>query len=126
MARSLAQTKHLDTTDCLPWRLCLGNLQPKTQANHGWDGSEGVACPYDAMDQQGTNSALGLRQTGRARKEPMLPQTIPCTTYVTPSALPGSAACRRWPFLQATRDDTKHKAQDVRALGVTRSFVVPL
>lgn len=48
----------------------------------------------------------------------MLPQTIPCTTYVTPSALPGSAAGRRWPFLQATRDDTKHKAQDVRALGV--------
>lgn len=25
MARSLAQTKHLDTTDCLAWRLCFGN-----------------------------------------------------------------------------------------------------
>lgn len=34
----LAQTKHLDTTDYLAWRLRFGNPQTKSQANHGWDG----------------------------------------------------------------------------------------
>lgn len=38
MARSLAQTKHLDTTDSLAWRLCFGDLRPESQANDGWDG----------------------------------------------------------------------------------------
>lgn len=38
MARSLAQTKQIDTTDCLAWRLCFGNQQPESQADHGWDG----------------------------------------------------------------------------------------
>lgn len=79
MARSLAQTKHLDTTDCLAWRLCFGNLQIKvtgpTTAGTASGGvfreHRGVAC-HDAIDQRGTRRALGLRQASRARKEPML------------------------------------------------------
>lgn len=132
MARSLAQTKHLDTTDCLAWRLCFGNPRTKSQANHGWDGfwgcvqreHRGAAC-HDAIDQQGTRRALGLRQASRARKEPMLPPDS--TLYHVRHPFRPSRFLCMWAlvFPLATRDDTKNQAQDVRALRVVWSVVVP-
>lgn len=71
MARSLAQTKHLDTTDCSTWRLCPGNLATRPLASHGCDGWSGL--PYDAIAQQGARRALGLRQAWPGKKETHAP-----------------------------------------------------